>query len=421
MQQKKRIEELDVLRGIAIFFVVLLHVQGYFYYGWPLHSVGQAYSGFAMYVFRFARQVFMFLTGFVLVYNYFGRDFHYQTFLRKRTRSVVVPYLFWSFFYVVFSIYYGTLPRPVNTGDFLWQLLRHTAEGDGYYHLYYVVVTVQFYLLFPLFLLFLRRLRHPVRWLAVGSVLYTAMMFWFDRGMNGGQWDPRHWQEIPAVWQSVVTYLVVHRDRLWFSYFGYYLIGAVAALYLPQWRKIINRFRWWWAAGVVLGGGILLLDYLQHVIWGGESFGAIVTVLKPEMFLYTVLVIAALYAMALHAERWPRWLGQVIRNMSRESFGMYLLHPFILFLFESYGLSLLAPLQLPVELQMVLTLAAGLWISYKISQEIRKIPGLSWMLGSKGDGNARFFGLFSTLGLSWKKGSGWMSAKEQSNYYHRKW
>jgi peptidoglycan/LPS O-acetylase OafA/YrhL len=380
--QRERIQELDYMRGLAILCVVTLHVLGFFYSNALPQSRWQVIDGYSIYLLRFARQIFMFLTGFVLVYNYIHKTFQYGTFMWKRTRAIAIPYVLWSFFYVAFSMYYGAVPKAANLGAYLLTSVQAVLSGDAFYHLYYVVVTIQFYLLFPLLLFLLKRMRHPKLWLFVSSIAYLALTGWFYWGINHGRMDPRTWSICPDGLKPFLTDFFVHRDRFWVSYFGYYLLGAWAALYLPAWRKIIQRYHKWFLAGALCFAFLFLSDYEIHVVHGVFPFAAKIDVLKPTMFIYTLFVIAGMYYGALQIGIFHPAVRWILQKLAHESFGIFLIHPLTIFFFESYGVPFLQRLHVPHVTQVLLTLAIGTATAYYLSNLLRMIPVLSWAVGT---------------------------------------
>src|ERR1700730_9721872 len=103
MQSKLRIDELDLIRGICMIFVVTLHVFGYFMGADIPGSKTYIVDGLFITMFRFSRQVFMFLTGLVLFYNYKDQDLQLSVFYRKRVKGILLPYVIWSILYIGFQ------------------------------------------------------------------------------------------------------------------------------------------------------------------------------------------------------------------------------------------------------------------------------------------------------------------------------
>ena len=98
---KERVAEWDVIRGIAFLAIVLQHSIGQFAYRKDT-SLFDAYTLAAIYhLIKFGVPAFVLLTGAALVYNYYGK-FNYPTFIRKRSRDILVPYFLWTVIYYVY-------------------------------------------------------------------------------------------------------------------------------------------------------------------------------------------------------------------------------------------------------------------------------------------------------------------------------
>lgn len=88
--------------------------------------------------------LFVFLSGVVLYYNYAGRALPIFEFWKKRVTSTSFPFVFWSVLFYAIYVKAGLYALDLNV--FLLAILRGTAT----YHLYFVIIIMQFYLLFPL-------------------------------------------------------------------------------------------------------------------------------------------------------------------------------------------------------------------------------------------------------------------------------
>lgn len=169
---KEKLKEIDILRGLAFLAVVLQHAIGHYY---PLPETGLADGvllGAALIASKFAVPVFLFITGMVLFYNY-SHTVHAGTFLWKRARDVVFPYAVWTVVYVV-------LIHKLDLGAWATYrtLGRWLITGEACYHLWYVVMILQFYLLFPL-------LQRGLTVLA-GVLPVPLQLYWYRAGCISG-------------------------------------------------------------------------------------------------------------------------------------------------------------------------------------------------------------------------------------------
>src|SRR5438045_5282848 len=147
------IYELDPLRAVTAVAVIAVHVLS----GTMLlnhTAAGLLVDNGIFTSVHFTREIFMFITALDLTYVYFGRPFSGKRFWAKRSIGVLVPYCIWSIAYTW-----------VNTSQHSPAAFARTAlfdilTGNASYQLYYILLTLQLYLVLPLFLLFLKHIKH---------------------------------------------------------------------------------------------------------------------------------------------------------------------------------------------------------------------------------------------------------------------
>lgn len=100
--KRAHINELNITRALAILAVLLIHSTST-----PVTALSSDSKLYPFYVFfnispKFAVPVFIFLSGFVLFYNYIQKDLTKElikNFYKKRVTQILIPYLF--FFYLL--------------------------------------------------------------------------------------------------------------------------------------------------------------------------------------------------------------------------------------------------------------------------------------------------------------------------------
>ena len=159
--KRSHVYELDPLRACTAFSVVAVHVLAFTVF--LNHSeIGIQIQNAFIVAFHFTREVFLFVTAFALVYVYNGKAFPFRQFWKKRGIGTLLPYLIWSVIYVWVNA------QAKSPAAFFQTALVDILTGNASYQLYYILLTLQFYLIFPLFLLFLLRCgRHP--WIVLTS------------------------------------------------------------------------------------------------------------------------------------------------------------------------------------------------------------------------------------------------------------
>jgi peptidoglycan/LPS O-acetylase OafA/YrhL len=140
--RRQHIVAFDLIRLLIIGLVVGVHT---------LSNGGGVINGLLggfITVFHTSRELFFLLTGLVLTYNYGLRPrILLPSFWWRRYKLVVPAYLAWT------VIYFLADPGRLSATG-LWHDL---LTGNARYHMYFLLVTMQVYLLFPLVRWLLRR------------------------------------------------------------------------------------------------------------------------------------------------------------------------------------------------------------------------------------------------------------------------
>lgn len=133
------------MKGLAISAVVIIHVVNNLYRVFPVHgSAWNMLVGIDQ-LSRYCVPLFVFLSGFALAKKYEVEKFEWKSFLTKRLWKLLPLYLIWTMVYFLGGRINSNL---LDLGSFgLW--LKIIVSGTGYYHLYFVPMIIQAYLLFP--------------------------------------------------------------------------------------------------------------------------------------------------------------------------------------------------------------------------------------------------------------------------------
>jgi peptidoglycan/LPS O-acetylase OafA/YrhL len=296
---RKRLDHVDAMRPVKQFGVVSTHTLLFF------APVGTGISvGAALQLLHVTREAFLFISACMIAYSF--RDvlhFELRPYWRRRFTSVGIPYLCWTLIYFLITLH-GTSGSVASRLDHLAYLV-----GTGYYQLYFLVVLLEFYAVFPLLLILLRRTagHHGLLLAASGAlqVLIVSLMHW---GVLP------HWMRGFWATREVTSY-------------QFYLIGGmVVAFHLDQ----VHR---WVCAHVRLVLGLTLASaalaegwyYLAvyHVVsWLGSSSDPF----QPVVIPWNVGAIASIYLLGVWLvarQRSPRTRALTTMG-SDDSYGIYL-------------------------------------------------------------------------------------------------
>jgi len=289
------------MRPVKQFGVVSTHSLQNFA---PAASLGVGASLMLTHVTRFA---FMFISAAMLVYAYpaVGRG-GWRTFWRRRLLAVVLPYATWTVVY--FALGLGQAGRigsiAGDAGHLGWLLLT------GYDQLYFLVVLLQFYLIYPAFLWLIRRTEHHHWWLLGASLAAEAVLFWLV-----------HEQYVPA-WM-----LNKGATRELWNYQLFVLAGGVVAWHyhdvhawlVRHWSALLAAT----AVAVALSEAWFVLA--SHGVPGFRTADPSDPFQPVEIPLYLGLItVIYLLGVVMGDERRPRWLRSLVRAGADYSYGIYL-------------------------------------------------------------------------------------------------
>lgn len=333
MKVVRYIEEINGIRAVACLSVLAVHVSAGVY-----HQQG-GWDGFTTLInqlARFGTPVFAVISGFLLFHQVQVKGFRLWGFIRSRTHKIVIPYLLWS------MVYLTILKVGYQVDHFIsWKhWLMTMASGRAFYHLYFVVAVIQFYLLFPLLQ---RMLRSTFSWWA-GVTVALALNLAFltvDPSVWAGEWGK--------------IFLPV-RKALLPAWIFCFLLGGLLSHHWDRLREwLCVKGSWFSALAIpVLIGGVV--EYQMMGLYGPA---------RPMNLLNTpILVLAGLVGFLQWRNRWPG-VKRGLMALGNLSFGIYLVHPVIIMLMmETIPPRVWSPTLLPLLYGVALVLTVGLiqWI-----------------------------------------------------------
>jgi membrane-bound acyltransferase YfiQ involved in biofilm formation len=334
--RRAHVAEITTMRGIACVAIVLLHALP----AWLRH-LGLDGPGWAdlRLLLTVGTPVFVFLSGFVLAYAY-PRSVP-RGFLVNRVRYILLPYLAVG---LVTATYAGRADLATVPG-------RYAGVVLGGWHGYFVLVVLQFYVLHLVWWRFVDRFGQRALLLgaAVVNVGYLAVFNLTSAPTGGGPfvdhlWGRGYWYWLPA----------------WLFYFALAYrcgtdVGGVRA-----WTR--RHLRWLVVATVAVAAAALVIRHLG--LLG-------VTSKRVDMVVLASLTALTLFGAVGRLRRTP-WL---VEQVSRHSFGIYLLHMLVLGQLHAWTLEPLGAAALPVNV------VAAVVLSGLVVAVVSRLPLGSYVVG----------------------------------------
>ena len=321
-----RLATLDMFKGIAMLAVVLIHVSSH-----ALRRLEGEHVQFVVLILnraaQFAVPAFLFLTALMATRSSLRSGFSALRFYQSKLSKILVPYLIWSLIYGLFRVAISAVVLSDLSSLTLW--CDWLLGGDAFYHLYFLVVVLQFYAIFPLVRSFVRLPTLP----AVALLLALQV---------GAYWLNRLVLNSPSPGSLASSYIVVLGLGM--------LVGARLEGWLTFWRR-------WRLAILAVAAGSLTL-YLPDAVLALLGVPVNTFAFSAASWVYSSAFALALLGVCISFDQRSlgRSRGGALELIGRWSFSVYLIHPAVIVAFGGFAVSSDAG-TLAVELIVLVALA----------------------------------------------------------------
>lgn len=376
---RERVNEWALLRGFAFLAVVMQHSIGEYIYRSGSIQADSIMLGMLYHFTRFGTLTFVFLAGAILFYQY-GDGRKYRSVIVKRIGDIYIPFVVWTIIYwIVMQLIFNV---PLFRADSLQDIVQQLFAPTNGYHLWFVIMIFQFYLLFPLFRWlgkqFQARLldnrspqeqqKHIVVMLIIIGILYGWLMWLCYYAMP--TWN------VQGIWKIILD----HRTSEFIFYFFYFILGGICGSAIQRWRVIMLKILPW-----------TVFSFLIMYIWLGYDllrFDPVAinlnvsTYLKPTTFLAVLSHMLLMYGLALLLVERQGVIVRFLQWCGRYSFGGYLSHALILMGVSYFTRQITAP-----GLNLLLTILTFMIVAptaIALTSGLSRLPGGQWLTGSAG-------------------------------------
>lgn len=337
-----RLLQFDLLRIIACFSVVMLHCSAQFWYILPMTDSGWLTANFYDAVSRFGVPIFVMISGALFLSE--QKKFDVRRLYTHNILRLLSVYVFWSCLYGLLNYQF------TFQGTFQWKpLLKYMLHGR--YHLWFLPMIIGLYLLLPVLQVWVH---HADR---KNLQYFLALFFVFQ------------------ICRNTFTVFFPGEDYVYLAsladfdmicgYMGYFILGH----YLTRWQ-IPLKFRrlLYLTVPFSLFCNVFLSAFLSRK--RGEASGD----LFDSFSIFTFLITAALFLSVtegLRGKRFSAGAERVIREVSRNTLGIYVMHVGVIEILGKNGIhSMTLPIAAGIPLLAVFCfLFCGL-----LSALLRRIP-----------------------------------------------
>lgn len=353
----QRIPFLDYLRVVACLMVILVHACEFYFIDDMRIGIRSLSDGFWVSLidsaFRCSVPLFVMISAWLLV----PVQGNTADFFRRRLTRVLVPFALWSVLYAVLPLLWGG-----ELGD-ARAALRHLALNfnDASGHLWFVYMLIGLYLIMPVLSPWLQRAgRGAQRWFL--GLWFLSSFFPYLRDAWGDVYGECYWNEYHTLW-----------------YFSGFIGYVVLAHYLRSHVKMPARRQ------ALLGAVLYLAGYaFTATFWYGR-IGTAQTLQQLELSWRfctpnVILETAGAFLLVQALFRRRQQTGPIVREISVLSYGIYLMHIFVLNAMHA----MLAPLfcgPYATPLTIVTTGLSTFLICCLLAKALSWLPGSKYIIG----------------------------------------
>ncbi|MDN4493746.1 acyltransferase [Ureibacillus aquaedulcis] len=354
MIKKEKLNEISIVRAIAILGVLFVHSTSFITVELPTVSRSYVFYNFLNTFFKYGTPTFIFLSSFVLFYNYANREITKKmllNFYRRRLLYIVVPYLIFSVFYFALTVH---LYYDYTLTEALTIFTQKVLTGKAYTHLYFVFISIQLYLIFPLVLYLVQK----YKWVSKYAILIGLVIQWTFVILN-------HY-----------FFHITFKGSISLSYMAYYFLGIYLGVHFEQFRTYLKSNKRHLISALWLISGILYVYVMYLTRKGLATYDSLVYEFFWNVFTYFAAVFYFGFAFTIY-DKLNVGLRKALLYLGDISFGVYLIHPFFLLYYRMIGIDPQSPWYHLFNLGLFLS---GLIFSIITVELITRYFKYSWIL-----------------------------------------
>lgn len=351
---KERNYGLDILRVLACYMVIQVHVGELFYIadgGKVAEGDGPFWVGILNSLFRTAVPLFVMITGFLLlpVQEKMG------DFFKKRFTRVVIPFLIWCALYAFYNFW---VKGEGDISDVFVNILKIPVNfGVEVGHLWYVYMLIGLYLFAPIISPWLQSASQKAIqfylyiWIFTLAVPYIHLIFPEILGEC-------FWNQTPMLY-----------------YFSGFLGYMILAFYIRKFRPVLKVWHCVISILLIIGGYAITVGGLISQIGVAEYVPDLEITWKFESINVGMMTVGLF--LILKDVTIPNMFKGITVDISKLSYGMYLVHIMMIDLFNN----LLSPMLDSVVLKILLISICSFVASYLVVKLLSYLPKSKYVVG----------------------------------------
>jgi peptidoglycan/LPS O-acetylase OafA/YrhL len=308
----------DNLRAICMLGVIAIHLGSFVLdSGTPTEHIFMLFEILS----RYSVPTFFFISGYGLFYSYpLESRLDYLKFLKKRLRTIGIPYVLVSLFYIAYIDAIYPTPDTWTLPTIFFKL----CFGTACYHIYFLVILIWFYICFPLW-------RYLMRFMEICNLKYSlpvlALLQLHLYAFSEHFWAYPQWVVDMDWLYNLCQYRL---NYLPLFYLFVFMLGGAIARHYGLFKIFLNKHPYlitmaFLASATTNAGLFYRYTYKWGMDW--EFTANTFQQLSTPGFVYTI---TAIFFFSMIIDRFPEMSQKLLGNFSNRSFVIYLIHPFII-------------------------------------------------------------------------------------------
>ena len=317
-KSKQRLPAIEYIRGISMLGVIGIHVGSQYLMN-PSANI-HLVAVFEILT-RFAVPIFFFISAFGLFYNLdMSRPFDYKAFMKRRFKTVLIPYLTWSVIYMLHDEFLYAV-HSLN----IFYLLRIIFFGLAKYHLYFLVILIWFYCLMPLWISIVRQISKR------GLIALLIVQIIFDYFSSYSTTLATLTYSLPET-SLLRDFLFFRLNYLILHYIFIFVLGGYLAVNIDKFFDFMRNNKTKISLSFLISLMAMLTHYylvvfVQHL--PPEAAVNIVHQLSPIGIFYTITA-SIFFFMLFTFNNFSTNVQSILSILGRHSYFAYLFHPLLI-------------------------------------------------------------------------------------------
>lgn len=274
------------MRVIACMGVIIIHITATGVTDYPRGSFPNILMIFMNRSLQYVTPLFIFLSGVTSFYSMGDKKFNYFDFIKRRISKIFIPYFIWCVIYYLSYVAIGYYSFNIL------QFVKKVVAGSLSYHLYFVIIIIQLYILAPIFYYSLKNNERKIPLLILFAVI-TALCIEFIRFKLS--------------------------NRIFLKYMFFYMLGIYVSLEYKKYVSWLKKH----STAIAIINLFFCLAYIAAYYYNNIYYSYI-------WFSFCTTSILFVYSVCLMLSEKTDGIYSFIKLFGQSSYYIYLIHPLIL-------------------------------------------------------------------------------------------